>query len=78
MDRKVLKSIVGDSAQEHHTDFVMKEMEGLEKGKFSFSVLAPLNHAVKLHIGDKVVAIDVGQAIFSSLALFMVELAMIT
>ena len=39
-------------------------MEGLEEGQFPVSVLAPLNHAAKIHIGNKVVTIDVGQAIF--------------
>ena len=62
--RKLLRSVAGGGAQEQHTDFVNKDMEGLEEGRFPVSILAPLNHASKLHIGDKVVTICVGQVLF--------------
>jgi len=66
MERKLIRSVAGGSVQEQHTDFVKKDMEGLEDGQFPVSVLAPLNQAAKLHIGDKVVTIHVGQVLFFS------------
>ena len=78
MERKLIRSVAGGGVQEQHTDFVKKDMEGLEDGQFPVSVLAPLNQAAKLHIGDKATTIFIRQVLFSLLTLFMAEPAIIT
>ena len=78
MERKVLRSTAGGSAQDQHAGFVKKEAEGLKDGQLPVSSPALLNHAAKLHIGSKVFSIEVNQVIFSPLTQLIVQLAMIT